>query len=82
MHKHEVRTAEQALVYITDCTLATIADLAMRKSRPKGEYVRQKAIAQQAITWMDNMRIDYKGTRADDVRKAGTVDAWAARLEV
>ena len=82
MHKHDVRSPEQALAYITDCTLATVADLAMRKSRPKHEYTRQKAIAQQAITWMDNMRIDYSGTRASDVREAGSVDAWAERIEV
>lgn len=81
MYKHDVSSPEQALAYITDCTLATVADMAMSKSRPKHEYARQKAIAQQAITWMDNMRIDYKGTRAADVQDAGSVDAWAKRFE-
>ena len=81
MNKDNVRNPEQALAYITDCTLATVAHMAMRKSRPKHEYARQKAIAQRAITWMDNMRIDYKGTRAADVLDAGSVDAWAKQFE-
>ena len=81
MYKDNVRNPEQALAYITDCTLATVAHMAMRKSRPKHEYARQKAIAQRAITWMDNMRIDYKGTRAADVLDAGSVDAWAKQFE-
>lgn len=81
MYKDNVRNPEQALAYITDCTLATVVHMAMRKSRPKHEYARQKAIAQRAITWMDNMRIDYKDTRAADVRDAGSVDAWAKQFE-
>lgn len=52
MFKDRVRTSEEALVYITDCTLATVSGMAMTKSRKKGEYQRQIAIAQTAIDWI------------------------------
>jgi hypothetical protein len=35
MVKHQVRSAEQALAYITDCNLATVSHMAMCKSRKK-----------------------------------------------
>lgn len=81
MFKHEVRTPEQALAYLTDCTLATVCNMALKKSRPKGEYVRQKLIAQTAVNWMICMKVDCRGTRAEDVIEAGDVDAWAAQFE-
>lgn len=81
MNKHEVHSAEHALAYITDCTLATVADMAMKKSKPVGEYNRQMSIAQQAIDWMDEMGISYQGTRAEEVSKAGSVTLWAQLLQ-
>ena len=81
MNRWDVRTPADALVYITDCTLATVCDMAGKKSRLKYEYARQKAIASQAIAWMDFMHIGYRGTRAEDVAQAGSVDAYAARFE-
>ena len=45
--KHEVRSPWQALAYMIDCTLATVADLALTKRRSKREYSRQIAIAKQ-----------------------------------
>lgn len=80
MQKHEVRDAGQALAYITDCTLATVCDLAAKKSRPKSEFERQKLIAQTAINWMRDMHIDFSTTRAEDVMKIGSVDAWAEKF--
>jgi len=77
MFKDSVRTPEQALAYITDCNLATVCDMAMTKRRKVGEFRRQKAIAQTAIDWMDEMHIDYSTTRAKDVVKFGTVEKWA-----
>ena len=58
MHKYEVRTPEQALVYLTDCTLATVADLAMKKSRSKSEFTRQISIAQTGVDWIRDMRVN------------------------
>lgn len=50
--KHEVRTPEQALLYLTDCTLATVASMAMKKSKSKSEFERQINIAQTAVDWI------------------------------
>jgi len=84
MMKRDVHSPEKALAYIADCTLATVQSMAMKKSRPKGEYSRQKSIAQQAIDWMRDMNVDMSGTRAQDVFEStqGCVDLWAANYEV
>ena len=82
MKKRDVKTPSDALAYIADCTLATVCDMAMRKSRPIGEYRRQKAMAQQAIDWMDEMGVDYTGTRAVEVSRTGSVDEWAKGFEL
>lgn len=37
MNTHDVRDTGQALAYITDCTLATVTDLASRARPPKNE---------------------------------------------
>lgn len=81
MREHNVRSAEDALAYITDCTLATVADMASKKSRPKGEYKRQMMIAQKGCDWMQHMDISSKGTRAEDIINKQTVKEWASRFE-
>lgn len=81
MMKRDVRSLEQALAYITDCTLATVCDLAMKKSKSKSEYVRQQSIAQTAIDWGVEMGVDFSTTRAAAVIEAGSVKAWAERFE-
>lgn len=79
MSKHRVRSPDQALAYITDCNLATVMRLAMKKSRPKHEFERQISIAQTAIDWMIAFGADFSGTRAEDVVKAGgSVQEWIA----
>lgn len=80
MRKCDVRTPEQALAYVTDCTLATVCDLAGKKSRSKSEFERQKSIAQTAIDWMVDMKVDFSSTRARQVVEihGRSVDAWAA----
>lgn len=79
MLKHQVRTPADALAYITDCTLATVCDMAGKKSRPKHEFERQMSIAQTAINWMVQMGIDVYTTRAAEVVAAGGVNEWARR---
>jgi len=77
MQKHQVRTPNQALAYITDCNLATVQDMAMKKSRGKREFERQINIAQTACDWMRQMNIDVTGTRAKEVFKFnGSVSDW------
>lgn len=82
MNMHEVRDAGQALAYVTDCTLATVTDLASLARPPKHELKRQIGIAQKAIDWMDLFKIDYSSTRAHDVKNnGGTVEAWAEQFK-
>ena len=77
MQKHEVLETDSALAYLTDCMLATVSSMAGKRSRGKHEYSRQIAIAQQAIDWMDAFGVDYRGTRAERVKLAGSVIQWA-----
>lgn len=80
MQKHQVIDTGKALAYITDCTLATVCDMAMKKKRPKHEFERQMSIAQTAINWMVEMGVDTSTTRAADVIEAGSVKQWAERF--
>lgn len=82
MRKDEVRTIGQALAYITDCNLATVAHMASKKSRPKGEYDRQIEIAQTAVTWMREMSVDMTATRAEEIGPSpGCVRQWAMQFK-
>lgn len=83
MQKYKVKTPEQALAYITDCTLATVQSMAMIKSRKKSEYERQCLIAQSAIDWMNKMGVDYSETRAQEIKEKNlSVREWALLSEV
>lgn len=79
MQKHQVGNTGQALAYITDCTLATVCGMAMKKKRPKYEFERQMSIAQTAINWMVQMGVDVSTTRAEEVIASGSVEQWAAK---
>lgn len=50
MVKDSVRDPAGALAYVTDCTLATVCNLASKRSAPKYELRRQVSIAQQAAS--------------------------------
>lgn len=78
MHKCDVRTPGDALAYMTGCVLATVAALAMKKSRPKHEFERQISIAQHGVDWMREMNIAVSMRCAVVVRDfGGSVKAWA-----
>ena len=79
MFKHYVRTPADALAYITNCTLATVGEMAQKKSRTKYEFERQMSIAQTAIDWMVQFGIDVSNTRVEDVIAAGGVKEWAQK---
>jgi len=82
MRECDVRTIAQALAYVTDCNLATVCNMASKKSRPKHEYDRQINIAQKAINWMREMGVDERSTRATDVcRDIDGVRVWARKYE-
>jgi len=68
--------------YLTDCTLATVDSMAMKKSSPKLEYQRQRDIAQTGVDFIKNNNIDPSGTRvAEIIRDNITVNEYAKRLE-
>ena len=82
MQRHLIRNSEQALLYITDCNLATVSDMAMKKSRPKHEFERQIEIAQCAVNWIKNFGINIEvNSRVYDVRSLPDqkVSTWASR---
>lgn len=58
MNKCQVRTPEQALLYLADCQLATVSSMAMKKSRGKFEFERQIEIAQTTVDWILNFRLN------------------------
>jgi hypothetical protein len=82
MRAFDVKTPEDALTYIVDCTLATVCDLAMKKSRPTGEYKRQIGIAQKGIDWLRTfpkamVEVDDRIYEASQT----TVAEWAKQFE-
>lgn len=78
----DVRDPSAALAYLVDCTLATVAGMAMEKSRPKHEYKRQQAIAQTGVDWLVQFGCDWHDTRVAEVIAAGgSVAAWAVSKE-
>lgn len=81
MRKEFVRTPEEALAHMVDCTLATVCDLASKKSKSKTEYERQISIAQAGVDWMRAMGIRKEGTRAADLPASGSVTEWANQWE-
>lgn len=83
MMKYNVRIAEDALAYLLDCSLATVCDMAMKKSKSKSEYRRQISIAQVNYDWCVAFCSKIEKTRAQEVyENGGSVDEWARRFEV
>lgn len=80
MMKHLVRTPEQALLYLADCTLATVASMAMKKSTSKSELKRHISIAQSAVDWLRDFNVQIEmGSRVYDVLALPdrSVETWA-----
>ena len=77
-----VRTKEDAILYLVECTLATISFMAMLKSKRKSEYQRQILIAQRGCDWIESMQIvpEDHSLIAEIVGKQ-TVAQWAAKYE-
>lgn len=53
---HEpIETVEETVVWLTECTLATVESLRARKNPPKSELSRQINIAQVGINQIEKM---------------------------
>lgn len=79
MNRNDIRTVQQALYYITECTLATVDHMNTIKSKSKSEFDRQVDIAQIAV----NNIIAFAPTektgcsRLDEVMEfGGDVSKW------
>lgn len=85
MRKCDVRSIEQAFMYLADCQLATVSGMASLKSRSKCEYERQIAIAQSYINWMNDFGVKPSDhDRAHQVRDQYNSDVkkWADQYDV
>jgi hypothetical protein len=83
-HKHEVRQPEHALLYLVDCTLATVSHMGMLKTKTKSEFERQIAIAQSGVDWIRAFEIEIpKGSRIAQVIETPTrtVKEWVEKYE-
>lgn len=79
MHKHQIRTPEDCLVYVTECNLATIGHMVYLKSKSKSEFERQIAIAQTGIDMIKTFQEDkYLMSRVGQVltKANGSVQTW------
>lgn len=84
--KCRVNTPEQAVLYLTDCTLATVSMMASKKSRGKCEYQRQISIAQTGFDWLlsyPGIIDSSQGSRVLEIRDnySGSVAEWAKEYE-
>lgn len=82
MMQRDVVDEGSLVAYLVDCTLATVSDMAMKKSRPVHEYARQKSIAQYGIDKMIEMGIHPRGRASDIIMDKMSVDEWAKEYEV
>jgi hypothetical protein len=74
-----IRNEGDALVYLTDCTLATVCHMALQKRRSKSEFSRQIAIAQRGFDWAAQFGAQMANSRLSDVaiNFCGSVHEWA-----
>lgn len=79
MDKNRVATPAEALEYLTECTLATVCDMAGKKSRSKGEFERQISIAQSGLDWLRAFSHGLTAPRCSAVATQfkGSVSKWA-----
>lgn len=83
MQKHQIRSVSDALSYLVDCQLATVACLAMKKSRGAYDYNRHVKIAKTGVEMMREFNVCLDGNRAAQVvsQHNGSVSAWAKTYE-
>lgn len=88
--RKQITNSEDAMFYLLECTLATVAHMAQTKSRPTGEFRRQKNIAQEVVTAI-NLRglihtLDklehYPRVYAVLFKHANIVEDWTRQYDV
>jgi hypothetical protein len=81
---NSIITVEDAFLYHTNCQLATVDDLAMKKSRSNYEFKRQKLIAKQMCDFIRDHNIEVDaGNRAEDVKLLGwDVEKYSEKYDV
>lgn len=82
--KCNVRSLEDAYAYTTDCLLATVSDLAMKKKANRRGYDRHISIAQTACDFIRDFKVPVeKVSRVYEVLQLPTqsVADWAKRYE-
>lgn len=77
----DVRSPEGALVFLADCQLATVTELAVKKSRGKYDFDRQVSIAKLYCKWLSEFGISAKGTRVETAMSMGGVDEFVKRYD-
>ena len=83
MNRNQIKSPGDAMDYLTDCTLATVGDLAGKKSRSRYEFDRQISIAQTGIILMRQFNVTPTGRAAEVVREHhGSVREWADCYDV
>ena len=77
-------TNEEIIAYIADCTLATVCDMACKRSRGAYEYKRQQIIAQKIVDHIRQYNIPSDHTRVYEVSNKfdWSVQKWADSLDV
>lgn len=78
MMYYEVRTTEEMLEYMIECTLATVEYMISRKRFSKYEIERQCSIAQKAISFLQNREGGYS---FDDGRVSDFANKGISALE-
>lgn len=80
MTKDRIRTDLDALYYMTECTLATVAGLFMRKSASKAERERHVSIAQTGYDWLLRAGYTPRGRLREVEVHGGSVQRWATQF--
>lgn len=82
MDKNNIRTSNDALIYLTDCTLATVEGMAIKKSRLKSEFIRQISITQVGMDYIIYTKIIFPNeSRIREIifMHNGSVAKWASK---
>jgi hypothetical protein len=76
-----VTNSGEALLYMTECTLATVEHMACLSRPSKGEYNRQIAIAQNGMNFIREFKVTPSGRVAKVAEAHGwDVQNWADKI--
>lgn len=84
VNRYMVKSLDDMIDYLVNCTLATVASMALTKSRVKREYQKQMDMAQKSVDWIKHLWVNYKAKRICDVIKQhdGSVASWVSEYDV